>query len=134
MKQLILLILAIFGWSSVYGQSAQITGLIRDSETLQPVTGAVVVLEGTIYGAVTNEAGYYHMQAPDSGSYTLSTSMIGYERTAKTIRLAANAKVEVHFYIKTLEFTAPTLPYTGTARKSSTTIAEGPPKPEKFIF
>lgn len=123
-----------FGLAAAHGQSAQITGLIRDSETLQPVAGAVVVLEGTVYGAQTNEIGYYQMPAPDSGSFTLSTSMIGYERTAKTIRLAANAKVEVHFYIKTLEFTAPTLPFTGTARKSSTTIAEGPPRPEKFIF
>jgi len=132
MKHLFFLILSWFGTSLCYSQSAQISGLIRDSETLQPVAGAVVVLEGTVLGAQTDQLGFYYISAPDSGSYTLSTSMIGYERTAKSVHLAANTKVEVHFYIKTLEFGTPSLPFTGTTpRNPSTIIAEGPPKLEK---
>ncbi len=132
MKHLFFLILCLIGTGIGHAQSALISGLIRDSETLQPVAGAVVVLEGTLLGAQTDELGYYRMSAPDSGSYTLSTSMIGYERTAKTIHLAANAKVEVHFYIKGLEFNVTSLPFTGTVpRNALPIVAEGPPKPEK---
>jgi len=110
MKYGLLLALSSVLTISSYAQSARINGTVYDVETLEPLSGVVLVLEGTHIGAQSDERGTFQMWAPDSGSYTISTSMIGYERASKMVQMTPGARIELNIYLATLEFMAPQLP------------------------
>ncbi len=96
--------------SAAFSQSAQISGTVYDVETLQPLSGVVIVLEGTKIGAETNESGTFHLWAPDSGNFILSTSLVGYERTSRMLYMSPGVRIELSIYLASLEFVAPQLP------------------------
>lgn len=64
--------------------NGSISGEIRDAITKQPLPGANVLIAGTKLGATANENGYYVIKNIEPGTYTLHSSMIGYERATNT--------------------------------------------------
>ena len=63
-----------------------IRGSIKDSENGETLLGATVSLQNTVFGAITNEYGFYSLSAP-KGSYILSVSYLGYNTLTQTIEL-----------------------------------------------
>jgi outer membrane receptor for ferrienterochelin and colicin len=61
------------------GTTGKISGLIIDSETKEPLIGVNVIVEGTSYGAASNEDGYYTILNIMPGTYSLKATMIGYQ-------------------------------------------------------
>ncbi len=61
-----------------------LTGMVTDSATGEPVVGAPVMLEGTNYGALVDDNGFYHILNIPSGIYTMLIKCVGYG----TIRIA----------------------------------------------
>ncbi|MDR1881057.1 MAG: TonB-dependent receptor, partial [Tannerellaceae bacterium] len=57
----------------------EITGLVRDAETLEPIIGATVLVKGSSTGAVTDEDGRYRIKGLQQGTYTLAISYISYK-------------------------------------------------------
>ena len=57
---------------------AAIPGKIVDAKTREPIIGATVILEGTVFGAGTDLDGRYTILNIPPGSYSLKVSAIGY--------------------------------------------------------
>jgi hypothetical protein len=77
-------------WASiVVANNAALGGKVLDAKTLQPLSGAAVLV-GTS-GATTNGTGDYLASGLASGTYTLSVSKTGYDTWSGSITLSPNA-------------------------------------------
>jgi outer membrane receptor protein involved in Fe transport len=63
------------------GQTGKISGRIFDAQTREPLPGASIVIDGTRLGAAANVEGYYFINNVPPGTYSLSVSLVGYQRT-----------------------------------------------------
>ncbi len=64
-----------------------ISGFVRDVETGETLLLANVVLEGTGYGAATNDAGYFTITGIPPGEFVLRVSFVGYAAYRQEIEL-----------------------------------------------
>ncbi len=53
-------------------------GLVMDSLSSKPLSGATVRLEGTNYGAITDKNGYFNLKKVPKGKYSLMVTYVGY--------------------------------------------------------
>ncbi|MDQ1266555.1 MAG: hypothetical protein QG635_1707, partial [Bacteroidota bacterium] len=83
-KKLIFMLIIIFIMSKssfIYGQETAvgiISGKIADKETLQPLPGATIRLNGAKLGAVSNREGIYAIDNVPVGRYTVEVKILGY--------------------------------------------------------
>jgi outer membrane receptor protein involved in Fe transport len=95
MKFLFTLLLLFFWWDTAAaqsGQSGQLTGVLTDSLTAQPVPYATVALkDGTklLTGTTTDEKGGFTLAKLPLGSYALVVSYVGYRTTTLPVSLSA---------------------------------------------
>ncbi len=62
------------------GQTGKIAGHLTDAQTREPLPGASVVIDGTRLGAAANLEGYYFINNVPPGTYTLTVSLVGYQK------------------------------------------------------
>jgi len=72
-----------------------ITGTITDSETLNPIEGVIVRLEGTIYNATTGEDGTYEITGIYPGTYDIMATADNYYPQTKTEREVISGETTV---------------------------------------
>lgn len=65
--------------SSLYSQSATITGTVKDSLNNNTLIGANVFIQGTSLGAATTDKGQYQINNIMPGTYIIKVSYIGYQ-------------------------------------------------------
>lgn len=72
-----------------YGLTAQtiISGTIR-SKNKVPLDGASISLEGSYYGSTSSKGGAYSFSSPDTGSFNLVVTLIGYKKMSLPVHLA----------------------------------------------
>ena len=69
----------LFAISSIFAQTTgKLSGTILDSNK-NPILGAIVSVDGTSLGTVTDPDGFYYMINIPPGTYSLKVSMIGYK-------------------------------------------------------
>lgn len=71
-----------------------ITGLVQDSETKQPVVGAVVSIVETEESTTTDEKGQYGLYNLDPGTYTLQVKLLGYQSVKQTVSITTENVVQ----------------------------------------
>ncbi|MCK6543348.1 TonB-dependent receptor [bacterium] len=87
--------------SAVYSQSAaSLSGIVRDSDTREPMIGAYLKLAGTSLGAVSDREGRFRISGIASGSYTLKVSYLGYTTYEKEITVAAGDHTKMEILLK----------------------------------
>ncbi len=64
---------------NVYGQIGSIKGRVINANA-QPIIGANVIVEGTYFGAASDEEGHFEIKNIPYGSYVLVITSIGYEK------------------------------------------------------
>lgn len=64
-------------------QNCSISGKVTDKADRSELIGVTIAVTGTRYGAVTDESGKYSIALP-AGTFSLSVSYIGYEKTLYT--------------------------------------------------
>ncbi|KAA3596691.1 MAG: TonB-dependent receptor [Calditrichaeota bacterium] len=67
--------------ASFAGTTGKLSGMITDSETGEAIPGVSVVLQGTVYGGISDASGNYALYNIPAGSYSLEASSIGYAKT-----------------------------------------------------
>ncbi|TYB78528.1 carboxypeptidase-like regulatory domain-containing protein [Bizionia myxarmorum] len=73
-----LLFIALFSILQTYSQ--EISGVIFDSNTNQPIEGASVYFDNTTVGTISNEEGLFNIQKPTAVSSPLVISFLGYKK------------------------------------------------------
>lgn len=86
---------------TVYAQS-ELSGVVKDAETDDPVSGATVLVQGTASGAYTDDAGRFTIQVPGDAN-TLIVSFFGYEQQEIAIDGQSEIEVSLTTSISTLD-------------------------------
>src|SRR5207237_4312349 len=82
--------------------SGSVRGRVTDAKTGQAVPNAAVVVEGTRFGARTDEDGRYSIAGVPAGTYTVTARRLGYQRAAQSVTTSGGEVV--------LDFTLAVLP------------------------
>lgn len=84
------------GLNCVVAQSPpRIAGSVLDSKTMAPVSGAVVLLAGTLHGALTGSDGYFEFTGVNPGRYTLTVSAEGYVAFQESVEIHNDLKLKI---------------------------------------
>ncbi len=96
-----------------------ITGQVTDAATMQPLSGAQVVIEGTNFGALANEAGRFLIPNVPAGTHTLRAIMIGYGPETVNVTVAAGQTAAADFRLSqsAIQLDAVVVTATGEQRK-----------------
>ncbi len=90
------------------GTTGKIAGRVTDKKTGEPLPGANVYLEGTVFGSTTDLNGNYVILNVPPGKYTLIVQYVGYrEIRMKDVRVAIDLTTRLDFQMQesTLEST-----------------------------
>lgn len=92
MKRSILSMLLMFVAIASLAQEHLISGKITDRDTKDPVEQVTIQLLKTdstyVSGAISNERGLFHVNAPANGKYLLKITSVGYKPTVKRIQIS----------------------------------------------
>jgi len=81
----------------LYGQSASISGTVKDSLNGDKLIGANVFIQGTSLGAATTDNGEYKINNVGLGTYTVKVSYIGYQSREIEITLSEAKNYDQNF-------------------------------------
>jgi len=86
MRRLIFMIIILVSIQSSFAevQKGSIGGHIVDKKTQQPVIGANIAVEGTVWGAASDMDGHFIINGMTPGSYNLSVHYLGYKKLYKS--------------------------------------------------
>ncbi|MCF7903012.1 MAG: carboxypeptidase-like regulatory domain-containing protein, partial [Candidatus Marinimicrobia bacterium] len=93
--------LSLFVWvvvlipALVFGQGI-IQGTVTDAATGEALPGANVVVDGQPYGSASDLSGEYMIEGVPVGTYTITASVIGYEKASQTVAVASGITVTVN--------------------------------------
>ncbi len=80
MKRFIVILFAsLLGSALALAQYGKISGKVTDQETKEPLVGANIVIEGTVFGTATDLDGAFVILNVPAGTYNLRVSYIGYQ-------------------------------------------------------
>ncbi len=91
----VILLMTFFCVVNAQDMNAGLNGLVKDSLTGQPLTGAHVQIEGTYYAAITNTTGQFAFQNIRAGNYNLKVSYVGYKPQNVQINIPENSYMEI---------------------------------------
>lgn len=92
---------------SLSQNKCKVYGLILDSLTKNPVVNVNVIIRGTNIGAVTDSTGYFQLDLPVGGKYTIVFSHIAYSKTIRELSLEKYKEVEYKIYLTENKFELP---------------------------
>jgi hypothetical protein len=87
---------------SALAQDTKISGKIT-GENKTPLSGANVVIEGSIDGATTDTAGYYEFETSKTGNQNLLFTYFDYNEKRQTINIESGKPVELNITLKKTE-------------------------------
>ena len=77
--RIVLILFAGMGSSLLFGgTTGKIAGRVIDGETKEPLYGANIIVEGTMYGAAADIEGKFIILRIPPGVYTVRATMMGY--------------------------------------------------------
>ncbi len=86
--------------ASALAQTGKVRGFIIDKATDAPIPFANVVLEGTSYGAVANDEGYFLLNNVPAGDYILKVTFVGYDSYNKNIKVVDGRITSEKIYLQ----------------------------------
>lgn len=93
-------LLASVSAASSHAQEAQVTGLVLDAQTGQPLPGAHVFVSRTTLGDATAPDGRFDLVGLLPGPSTIVASMVGYETEAAEVRLDPGETRSLRFLLR----------------------------------
>jgi outer membrane receptor protein involved in Fe transport len=96
------------GLSAQHDASGDLAGRIKEIRTLQPVSGASVLVKELDKGTVSGEDGHFKIDGLAAGNYTIMISHIGYQRVEKKIEINPGESLRINIFLEDSVFsTAP---------------------------
>jgi hypothetical protein len=81
MQKILISLLFIVSSFSGIAQSGKIFGKVTDQITGNPLAFAPVAIQGTGFGALSNDSGYYEITNLKPGLYNVECSFLGYQNS-----------------------------------------------------
>jgi len=100
-KALILFSLFLFP-IAIFAQTGNIKGKVTDNGG-ELLTGANVIVVGTVLGASVDANGEYLIKNVPAGSVTITASMIGYKKASATINVVDGRTTEIDFRLNSID-------------------------------
>lgn len=96
-KRALLIIFMLAAIMPVQAQrSGNLTGLVTDKVSGDPLPGANVFLEGTNYGSATDYEGIYNIRKVPPGDYTMVVKYIGYRENKFPVTVESGVTIEIN--------------------------------------
>jgi outer membrane receptor for ferrienterochelin and colicins len=108
-------LIILFLSSLVFAQKGDVTGIVKDAKSGEPLVGVNILVEHTTLGSATNLEGEYTIQNVPIGKFHLVASMIGYELGHEEVTIWYNAKTNVDFDLKETLLELGSVVVTGTS-------------------
>ncbi|RYE27807.1 MAG: SusC/RagA family TonB-linked outer membrane protein, partial [Sphingobacteriaceae bacterium] len=78
-----------YGQAAIAQSQKQIKGVVRDARNQEPITGAVIRIVGTNFGAATDLNGAYTLNTNlNTGTYSVSVTYTGYKPFSQPVNLS----------------------------------------------
>ncbi|MEO6190619.1 MAG: carboxypeptidase-like regulatory domain-containing protein, partial [Saprospiraceae bacterium] len=81
----------------IHAQKADIRGHVYDKGTGEPLAYASVFLQGTNYGTITDNDGFFNISSIPTGDYTIIATFIGYDTSMAILVLKKNQVINKNF-------------------------------------
>lgn len=121
MKKLLLFIFIQFSLFKIFGNEPtlqNISGIILDNTTHQPVVGSVAFIKDGSLSSMADENGYFNIQKVAIGRHDVSVSSLGYKPyTIQNIRVNAGKETYLTIYIEEQVFDLPEITIKPTIEK-----------------
>lgn len=120
--------LALFVWVIVlmpllaFGQGA-IKGTVTDAASGDALPGANVIVEGQPYGGASDLSGAYAIEGIPVGTYTITASVIGYEKATQTVAVASGITATVNFSLNQMAIMGSSLEILASRATRETPVA-----------
>ncbi|MQA90747.1 MAG: TonB-dependent receptor plug domain-containing protein [Gemmatimonas sp.] len=114
----VLALAPLFGVALVVGSqpgSAQISGSVVNSETLQPVSAAQVFIPALDLGVLTGADGRYQLVGVPPGTHTVTVQSIGFQIISQDVTVAAGQAAVANFDLSAEALALDAIVVTGTA-------------------
>ena len=99
----LLILFAIVYSSLLLAQESTIKGVVLEHESLEPMAGAKVILEGTEHRAITGLDGSFRLKKVPHGEYIITISYITYDTYKEQFVLSADKELTVQLVPESLE-------------------------------
>jgi len=90
-----LFFLCLIGYISQIHAQSEINGVVKDNNSLTPISGANVYLKENNKGTSTNSSGYFQIKDLKPGDYQLNISHVGYTDTVFQISTSASQNLSI---------------------------------------
>ncbi len=99
-KKFVLIFVLVLNCSS-FVYAAEVTGIVTDAATGEPLPGATVVLgENNLYGTVTDLEGRFSFTGLPEGEIKMRVTYIGYQPDTRTINVTSDDIVHVRISLR----------------------------------
>ena len=97
----IYLLLLVIASLTFGGTTGKVAGTVKNAQTGELLPGANVLVQGTTWGASTDQDGFYFILNMPPGTYNLSAKMIGFEQVTMTnVIISVDRTITVDFVLK----------------------------------
>ena len=80
-------------------EEGRLRGVVLDAQSQSPIEGATVLAAGTLYGALTNNAGEFSLGPLSANTYTVIVTAQGYTELVQAISIPADSTTIVTFLL-----------------------------------
>jgi outer membrane cobalamin receptor len=109
----LLFILFLFALLTATGQAASVSGMVTDSRTGLPLSGASISVSDKKLGAVSDYNGNYRIRGISKGVHSIKVSFIGYETVEKSIHPRDGEEIKIDFSLNSQPYLADQAVITG---------------------
>lgn len=96
-QQLFVLLFVVATIPVLHAQSYNVSGIVRDAVTKEPLVAANVLVVGTRLGTVTNDRGRFAMSLPP-GQYQIQCSYVGYKSAVVEFMLERDVEIPLELH------------------------------------
>ncbi len=110
---------------AAYAQTGTIKGFVYEKGNGEPMIYTSVFIEGTGIGVQTDLNGYFSIRAVPEGSYTLASTMIGYDTARVVVRIKGNDIITQKLYLSRKETELQTVEVSARKTEQQTQVKAG---------
>ena len=90
---------ALLGLDAPIQAQGAVSGQVVEAQTLEPVSGAQVTIQGTQIGALTDENGRYRITGVPEGQQTVRARLLGYQAATRTVNVTSGETSTANFQL-----------------------------------